>query len=97
MLERLGSKDFLPHLHTIFTIEASVQELEMVEVSDRSNAQVEQFSVFFAGPASPWLEQNTYTLEHPAMGSLTLFLGPKGLTGGRMIYEASFARLIDPA
>ena len=54
MPEQLGSKDFLPHLHTIFTVEApGNQELEMIEVIDQSNAQIEQFSVYFAGPASP--------------------------------------------
>jgi hypothetical protein len=28
------------------------------------------------------------------LAALTLFLGPKGPTGGRMIYEAGFSRLI---
>jgi hypothetical protein len=31
------------------------------------------------------------------MGTLTLFMGPKGPTGGRMIYEVGFSRLIDRA
>jgi hypothetical protein len=98
MLEQLGSKDFLPHLHTIFTVEsAGNTELEMIEVSDQSNQHVEQFSVYFAGPASPWLQQDSYTLQHPQMGTLTLFMGPKGPTGGRMIYEVGFSRLIDRA
>jgi hypothetical protein len=95
MPEQLGSKDFLPHLHTIFTVEApGNQELEMIEVIDQSNAQIEQFSVYFAGPASPWLQQGSYALLHPGLGTLTLFIGPKGPTGGRMIYEAGFSRLI---
>jgi hypothetical protein len=88
-------KDFIPHLHTIFRIESpAVLELEMVEVKDRSNDRLEQFAVYFAGPASPWLPQGTYTLLHPAMVQATLFMGPKGPRDGRMIYEAGFSRFI---
>ncbi len=95
MTELLRSEDFAPHLHTLFRVETpAAHELELVEVTDRSNQQLEQFAVFFAGPAAPWLEQGTYTLLHPAMGQVTLFMGPKGPRDGRMIYEAAFSRLI---
>jgi hypothetical protein len=95
MAELLGSKDFAAHLHQVFRIETpAILELEMAEVTDRSNAQVEQFSVLFTGPLSPWLQQGTYTLLHPGMGEVTLFLVPLGPKDGRMVYEAVFSRLI---
>ncbi len=95
MSELPGSKDFAPHLHTVFTVETSAAlELELIEVADNSNAQIEQGSVFFAGPLSPWLQQGSYTLLHPAMGPVSLFMGPKGPSEGRMIYEVIFSRLI---
>jgi hypothetical protein len=31
------------------------------------------------------------------MAELSLFMGPKGPHDGRMVYEASFTRLIEPA
>jgi hypothetical protein len=90
-----GSKDFAAHLHTVFRVETPIAlELQMVEVRDSSNAQVEQFSVLFTGPVSPWLAQGTYTLLHAEMGGLTLFMGPKGPRDGSMLYEAVFSRLI---
>jgi hypothetical protein len=98
MAEFPASKDFVAHLHTAFKIETpAALELELTEVHDRSNAQLEQFSVIFTGPASPWLQQGTYTLLHPQMQGLTLFLVPLGPRDGRMVYEAVFARLIPPS
>lgn len=98
MLDQLGSKDFATHLHTIFRVEKpALLDLELAEVNDRSNAQVEQFSVLFAGPASPWLGQGTYALIHPQLGPLELFIVPLGPQGNQMIYEAVFSHLIDSA
>lgn len=95
MQELPASKDFAAHLHTAFKIETPVAlELELSAVHDRSNAQLEQFSVIFTGPASPWLRQGTYTLLHPKMRELALFLVPLGPRDGCMVYEAVFARLI---
>jgi hypothetical protein len=95
MPERLGSKDFAAHLHTIFRVETPLAlELEMAQVEDRSNAQIEQFSVHFTGPESPWLRQGTYTFLHPWMGELSLFMVPLGPRNGHMVYEVIFSRLI---
>jgi hypothetical protein len=68
-------------------------ELKLVQVTDRSNEQVEQFSLLFEGPVSPRLPQGTYTLLHSAMEGLALFLVPLGTQDGHAIYEAIFARL----
>jgi hypothetical protein len=95
MLEQLGSKDFAARLHTVFRVEEpAVLDLEMTEVVDRSNAQLEQFSVLFKGPESPWLQQGIYALKHPRMGELSLFMVPLGPREGGMIYQAVFSRLI---
>ena len=91
----LKSKDFAEHLHTTFHIETPIDlDLELTDVTDRSNTQIEQFSILFAGAASPWLRQGTYPLAHPAMGQLELFLVPLGPRDGRMVYQSIFSKLI---
>ena len=50
-----------------------------------------QFSVIFEGPPTPVLPQATYTLAHPALDALELFLVPLGPGAGGMRYEAAFA------
>jgi len=95
MAEVLTSKDFAEHLQSIFRVELHKPlDLELTEVSDNSNSKVEQFSIQFAGPESPWLNQGTYSLAHPAMGQLDLFLVPLGPRHGRMTYQAIFCRFM---
>jgi hypothetical protein len=95
MAELLRSKDFAAHIHTVFRVETPVAlELELTEVNDRSNDKVEQFSVIFQGPATPWLRQGMHVLQHPQMQQVDLFLVPLGPRDGRMVYEAAFARLL---
>lgn len=95
MADHLGSKDFSVHLHQVFQVGSpSVLELELVEVTDKSNPQIEQFSILFAGPPSPCLQQGTYTLVHPDKAEITLFLVPLGPRDGHAIYEAVFSRLV---
>jgi hypothetical protein len=94
MPELLMSSDFSPHLHTIFRLESPLAvELELAEVEDRSHAQLEQFSLIFAGPLSSRLEQGTYVLLHGQMGEVALFLTALGPRGERNLYEAAFSRL----
>jgi hypothetical protein len=95
MPENLTSGDFARHLHTAFKVETpEALEFELTEVDDRSNAAVEQFSVFFKGPQTPWLQQGTYELVHEEMQRLTLFLVPLGPKDGGMVYQAVFSRFI---
>ncbi len=95
MVDQLGSKDFSVYLHQVFQVGTpTVLELELVEVTDNSNPQIEQFSVLFAGPLSPCLQQGTYTLLHPDRDAITLFLVPLGPRDGHSIYEAAFSRLV---
>jgi hypothetical protein len=95
MPERLSIGDFSTHLHTRFLV-ANLEnyELELVEVTDHSNAKLEQFSVVFIGVLSPWLPQGVYKLIHARIGEHELFLVPLGPDAAGMRYEASFSRLI---
>jgi hypothetical protein len=93
MPELLTSSDFSPHRHTVFKLESPLAlELELTEIEDRSHAQLEQFSLIFAGPRSQQLDQGTYVLVHAHMGEITLFLTPLGPSGERSFYEAAFTR-----
>lgn len=95
MPEGLTLSDFVPYLHTRFRV-AQLEdcELELVEASDHSNAALEQFSLVFAGKASPFLQQGMYKLLHPQMKKCELFLVPIGPGTEGMRYEAVFSRLI---
>ena len=93
MSEGLTSRDFAPHLHTRFRVaELTEYELELAEVSDSTNAQLEQFSLIFTGVASPWLNQGLYKLAHSQMPECELFLVPIGPDEKGMRYEAAFSR-----
>jgi len=95
MPERLTINDFVPHLHTGFRVsQPEDYELELAEVTDRSNAQLEQFSLIFTGTAAPWLPQGLYRLAHARMGECELFLVPIGPDAGRMRYQAVFSRFL---
>lgn len=49
-----------------------------------------RFSLIFTGPLAPALPQATYTLEHPVLGSLAIFLVPIARGAGGMQYQAIF-------
>ncbi len=95
MTELLHVTDFAPRLHSIFRVETPIAlELELAEIDDRSNPQIEQFSLLFTGPETPWLRQGTYKLHHAEMGEPEIFLVPLGPREGKMRYQAVFSRLI---
>lgn len=95
MPENLTLSDFALHLHTRFRLAALQDyELELAEVTDHSNAQLEQFSLVFTGVPSPWLPQGSYKLAHPQMGECELFLVPVGPDNAGMRYQAVFSRFI---
>jgi hypothetical protein len=50
-----------------------------------------QFSLFFRGRTAPLLPQATYSLSHPELGELDLFLVPIGADDDGVRYEAAFA------
>jgi len=68
-------------------------ELRLAELTDGKAAPgYELFSLFFHGPPAPRLDQATYTMEHPALGTVVLFLVPVGALPSGIRYEALFNR-----
>ena len=95
MLERMRREDFEPHLNTTFRLlrgEGEPLELELVDITGGEGAfeNSYSFSLFFRGGPHFQLQQHIFTLEHPALGSLDIFLVPveRGAEGSR--YEAVF-------
>ena len=97
-LSQLQSTDFVPYLNQTFTVRQKGIKpiaLELILVTEsqtdfRPGAR-QPFALYFLGPESPhYLLQNTYRLEHPAMGVLNLFLVPRAQQKGRMRYEVIF-------
>jgi hypothetical protein len=51
---------------------------------------MERFSLFFHGPDDIMLKQGTFTLDHPEMGEITLFMVPIGRDERGVRYEVVF-------
>ena len=70
-------------------------EVTLMQVSDMTAAPGgECFSLLFRGGGGPALRQNTYTVEHPALGTFKLFLVPVGTDdNGAQGYLATINRL----
>lgn len=87
---------FRAHLDTTFTADPGVRgvPLRLAEVvDDRASGGMDQFSLFFHGPADRLLPQGTYALEHAVLGPLALFLVPVvGSNHERIVYQACFSR-----
>ena len=93
MLAALRLQDFAQYRDASFRVsEAADYELKLVELMDHSNEQLEQFSLVFTCPTLPWLPQGTYTLVHPDMDEVVLFLVPIGPIKEQMRYESVFSR-----
>lgn len=99
MLDTLEKSDFEPHVGTKFRITlegAEPLELELAEARNLAGQTVEgskrlPFAVTFrGGPRDRYLPQRIYDLEHPALGTLSIFLVPLGPDEETMRYEAVF-------
>jgi hypothetical protein len=51
---------------------------------------MERYSLFFYGPADIMLKQGTFTLDHPEMGEIMLFMVPVGREERGFRYEVVF-------
>ena len=90
---------FRAHLETTFVADDGERTvlLRLAEVvGERVTGGLEQFSLYFHGPADRQLPQGTYALAHDALGALALFLVPIGANPERVVYEACFSRLVTP-
>lgn len=95
MLAELTHIDFEPQLHTTFALQLNPQEalpleLTQVERAQRPGAGRLGFSLVFSSDRRGHLPQRIYTLVHPVMGALELFLVPIGADAVGMQYQAVF-------
>lgn len=98
MTANLTEREFLKHVHTKFVLKLDPTkplELELTEVKGYQDAEnepsgMERFSVFFDGPADPFLPQQVYPLEHDQLGAFDIFLVPVGRSDSGFKYEAVF-------
>jgi hypothetical protein len=102
MLEQLSSANFEPLLHQTFQLRAQPSadqpalSLELIEVlaygqrGAPTPAARAPFSLTFLEPGPAYLPQQIYTLAHPALGQLELFLVPIGADARGVRYQAVF-------
>lgn len=93
----LTENEFSQHLNTKFRFKLDTQdvELELVEVKryggdPHEQGGMERFSVYFDGPAEPFLPQHTYSVDHAQMGTFDLFIVPIARQQQGCHYEAVF-------
>ena len=83
-------------LGTVFSVmcETDSVGLQLVEVAaGRQGGGIQQFSLFFHGPAERILPQGTYEIRHDTLGSLALLIVPiVGSNAERIVYQACFTR-----
>jgi hypothetical protein len=93
MLEQLTLDSFRPYVGDNFAVQGGM-ELQLVECEATSSPAADgsrtQFHLVFIGPANPVLPQQIYSLEHPSMGVLGIFIVPIGPDERGMRYEAVF-------
>lgn len=97
MPAELTEAEFSKHLNTKFRagLDAEPLDLELTRVKAYSlrpgdQEGMERFSIFFTGPAQPFLPQRTYSLSHDVMGTFDIFLVPIKPDGEGSRYEAVF-------
>ena len=97
MAVALTEEEFSKHIKTIFHLnnEGQVIDLELDEVkpytlTPEDREGMERFSIYFNGPGDKKLPQQTYHMEHDAMGEFDIFLVPIGQTDSSYRYEAVF-------
>lgn len=98
MLDQLTVESFEPHVGTSFWVEfpaGGKVELRLVraaKVMESEAARLDRhpFSLFFIGPKSYLLQQQTVHLTHPSMDAMDIFIVPVGQDAQTYQYEAVF-------
>ena len=94
----LTEEEFSKHVNTKFRVRLDAEvgaDLELTEVKGYMSKHPEQtgmerFSVYFNGPAEPFLPQLLYTFEHDRMGEFEMFLVPIAKNDAGFRYESVF-------
>jgi hypothetical protein len=93
---------FTPYVNSEFRVHLSSSKavaITLVGIEDFSNSQEklravgdESFTLEFNGPSSRAFKQQTYEVEHAALGRFSLFIVPVGMptAKGDISYEAAF-------
>jgi hypothetical protein len=93
-LATLTAGDFEPHLGDAFLMRSTAGEIALRLTEVRNLGQAIRaggaFSLEFVEPAGQLLPQAIYSLEHPTLGTLEMFLVPLGPSANGMRYEAVF-------
>lgn len=97
MLDRLAVGDFSGRVGEGFrvpvadgSIVLALTEVTSLARADHAGPRRAPFSLIFRGPLAPALPQRIWPLEHPALGTLEIFLVPIGPDAAGMRYEAIF-------
>lgn len=83
---------FRPHVGTVFTLLAGDEvrvPLELVS-AEAPGEEGTRFALEFQGPGDPAYAQATVTLEHPALGTLQIFVVPVARDAEGTRYQAIF-------
>ena len=91
MLTEMRINIFQEQLNTTFELVEVACSLTLAQIGIYAQTERhEAFSLFFDGPATPFLPQRTYMLRQAALGEVDMFLVPVGRKGDGFQYEAVF-------
>lgn len=105
-LDQVSFAQFTANVGTAFRVFAAnvaVADLELVQAQPRRPANAreasapdgrnEKFTLWFRGRPDPLLPQDTYTFQHPALGTFAMFIVPVVTPdSSQSYYEAIFNR-----
>ena len=60
-----------------------------LDITDKS-LKISSFSLYFSSTATPHLQQGSYALRHPVLGTMEMFIVPIGPSAKGTQYEAIF-------
>lgn len=72
---------------TVTAIELTVQSVKPLPAH---RFRAAPFSLILSGPRTPALPQATYSMQHPQLGAIDLFLVPVGQDAKSIQYEVTF-------
>lgn len=101
MADELTAESFTPHKDFTFTVhlDDDTVALTLLDVSEYDHDTAYGFSVLFGGPSDQVFSHGTYTVEHSALGTHELALGPvvtQREADDEQHFEAVFSRLKEP-
>jgi hypothetical protein len=91
----LKASIFQDQLNTTFDVAGAACSLTLTQIVIHSQtARHEAFSLFFHGPAAPFLGQGIQKLNHATLGELDIFLVPVAREQDGYQYEAVFNQIL---